>query len=167
MRGMLANLVTGCRIVLSLIILQVSIYSPWFYVCYLLAGLTDMIDGTIAHKLGTDSEFGEKFDTVADIVFVVAASYKLLPELEIDMAIWVWIGAIALIKVINIISGLVIHKKIAAVHSRANRITGLVLFILPFTLFVIDINYSAIAVCILATFAAIQEGHLIRSKVLE
>lgn len=36
------------------------------------SGFTDMIDGTIARKLGTESEFGSKFDTVADIVFVAA-----------------------------------------------------------------------------------------------
>lgn len=29
-----------------------SVFSPEFYVCYLLAGISDMIDGTIARKLG-------------------------------------------------------------------------------------------------------------------
>ena len=161
---MIANLITSCRIILSLIMLPLPVFSTEFYVCYLLAGVTDMLDGTIARKLGTDSEFGEKLDTFADIIFVVIALYKLLPVCKINMAIWIWIGVIALIKVINIISGLVVQKKIVAVHSLTNKITGLVLFVLPFSLTVIEIKYSAIAVCLLATFAAIQEGHFIRSQ---
>ena len=161
---MIANLITSSRIILSLIMLPLPVFSTEFYACYLLAGVTDMLDGTIARKLGTDSEFGEKLDTFADIIFVVIALYKLLPVCKINMAIWIWIGVIALIKVINIISGLVVQKKIVAVHSLTNKITGLVLFVLPFSLTVIEIKYSAIAVCLLATFAAIQEGHFIRSQ---
>lgn len=68
-----------------------------------------MIDGTIARKLGTESEFGSKFDTIADIVFVVAAAYKMFPVMEIPKGIWIWIGVIALIKIINIISGFVVE----------------------------------------------------------
>lgn len=161
---MIANLITSSRIILSLIMLPLPVFSTEFYACYLLAGVTDMLDGTIARKLGTDSEFGEKLDTFADIIFVVIALYKLLPVCNINVAIWIWIGVIALIKVINIISGLVVQKKIVAVHSLTNKITGLVLFVLPFSLTVIEIKYSAIAVCLLATFAAIQEGHFIRSQ---
>ena len=75
---MLANVITGCRILFSAIILWVPVFSPVFYGCYLAAGFTDMIDGTIARKLGTEGEFGSKLDTIADIVFVAAAAYKIL-----------------------------------------------------------------------------------------
>ena len=39
--------------------------------------------------------------------------------------------------------------------------TGLLLFILPLTLEFIEIKYCLIAVCIIATISAIQEGYLI------
>lgn len=55
---MLANVIMGCRILFSAIIFLVPVFSPVFYGCYLAAGFTDMIDGTIARKLGTESEFG-------------------------------------------------------------------------------------------------------------
>ena len=52
----------------------------------------------------------------------------------------------------------------------ANLITGLriicsidLLFVLPLTLPFINLKYSALAVCLFATFAAIQEGHYIRT----
>lgn len=40
-----------------------------------------------------------------------------------------------------------------------------VLFIYPFSFSVIDVRYSSIAVCLLATFAALQESRFIRTKV--
>lgn len=41
--------------------------------------------------------------------------------------------------------------------------TGALLFVLPLTLPFINLKYSALAVCLVATFAAIQEGHFIRT----
>ena len=120
-----------------------------------------MIDGTIARKLGTESKFGRNFDTIADIVFVASSAYKLFPEFKIPWVIWLWISIIAVIKIINIISGFVRKKKITAVHSLSNKITGAVLFLLPLTLTFFDISYSSIPVCMIASFAAIQEGFFI------
>lgn len=158
---MLANFITGSRIIFSLAMLTFSVFSARFYFFYMLAGFTDMIDGTIARKLGTESMFGRNFDTIADIVFVASAAYKLFPEFKISLAIWIWISIIAVIKIINIIFGFVRKKNFTAVHSLANKITGAVLFLLPLTLTVFDIRYSSIFVCTIASFAAIQEGYFI------
>lgn len=160
---MIANLVTLCRIVFSLIMLFFPVFSSMFYVWYIMAGITDMIDGTIARKLGTESDFGGKLDTVADIIFVASAAYKVLPALDINIVIWIWIGAIAVIKVINVISGYVMKKQFVAIHSLANKITGAVLFLLPLSIAFIDIKYSSIFICVIATFAAIQEWCFIRN----
>lgn len=160
---MIANLVTLCRIVFSLIMLFFPVFSSMFYVWYIMAGITDMIDGTIARKLGTESDFGGKLDTVADIIFVASAAYKVLPVLDINIVIWIWIGAIAVIKVINVISGYVMKKQFVAIHSLANKITGAVLFLLPLSIAFIDIKYSSIFICVIATFAAIQEWCFIRN----
>jgi CDP-diacylglycerol--glycerol-3-phosphate 3-phosphatidyltransferase len=39
-----------------------------------------------------------------------------------------------------------------------NKVTGLLLFLLPFTMPFIDAKYTAIVVCAVATLSAIQEG---------
>ena len=44
-----------------------------------------------------------------------------------------------------------------------NKVTGALLFVLPLTIPLIEPSHSAIVVCAIATFAAIQEGHLIRT----
>ena len=122
-----------------------------------------MIDGAVARRTNTTSEFGAKLDTAADFVFVAACLMKLLPNLAVPLWLWIWIVLIALIKMINIISGYVIQKRFVAMHTIMNKVTGILLFILPLTLPVVELKYSAPLVCALATFAAIQEGHYIRT----
>lgn len=63
-----------------------------------------------------------------------------------------------MIKLSNIIRSYVATKQLLSLHSVMNKITGLLLFLLPFTLSFVDVQYSAIVVCSIATFAAIQEG---------
>ena len=141
--------------------LTFPVFSAGFYFFYMLAGFTDMIDGTIARKLGTESMFGRNFDIIADMVFVASSAYKLFPEFKIPRVIWLWISIVALIKIINIILGFVKKKKFTAVHSLSNKVTGAVLFLLPLTLTVLYLRYSSIPVCMIASFAAIQEGFFI------
>ena len=160
----IANIITGSRIVFSIALLFFPPLSSAFYVLYAAAGLTDMIDGTVARKTNTVSSFGAKLDTIADYIFAVVCLIKLMPVLDIPAWLWIWIGGIALIKIINIISGVVLHKKLTAVHSVMNKVTGALCFLLPLTLSFIELKYSAIVVCSIATFAAIQEGHFIRME---
>jgi len=122
-----------------------------------------MIDGTIARKMNTVTEFGARFDTAADFVFVVVCLIKLLPVISMPLWLCVWIVMIALIKIINIISGYIAQRKLVAVHSVMNKVTGLLLFILPLTFPIVPLEYLAIPVCAVATFAAVQEGHYIRT----
>ena len=160
----LANCITIIRILCSFALLFFPAFSPAFYTLYITAGVSDMVDGWVARRTHTTSELGAKLDTIADIVFVVVCLVKLLPVLDITTWLWVWIGIIALIKIINIISGYIVQKRFVSVHSTMNKVTGLLLFVLPLTITFLDLKYSAAVVCIFATFAAIQEGHFIRTN---
>lgn len=122
-----------------------------------------MVDGTVARKTNTVSEFGSKLDTIADFVFVVICLVKLIPIFNLPTWIWIWVGMIAIIKAINVFSGFVIQKRFVAQHTIMNKLTGGVLFIYPLIMPYIDMKYGVIVVCILATFAAIQEGYRIRT----
>ena len=160
----MANIITIIRILCSIAILFCPVFSMAFYSLYIAAGLSDMMDGWVARRTNTTSAFGSKLDTIADFIFVIACLFKFIPAMDIPNWLYVWIGVIALIKIINIISGYVVQKQFIAVHSVMNKITGALLFILPLTISFVDLKYSAIVVCIIATFAAIQEGHFIRTK---
>lgn len=158
----MANLITFIRIICSIGILFVSAFSQMFYALYLLAGISDMIDGIVARKAKTVSEFGTKLDTLADFILVVVCLIKLLPVISAPIWLIIWIIVIAGIKIINLISGYVIQKEMIVLHTLMNKVTGILLFVFPLTLTFVDIKYSGAFVSIVATFTAIQEGHLIR-----
>ena len=159
----MANTITFFRIAASIVLLFCPVFSQAFYVFYLAAGLSDMLDGFAARKTDTVSRFGARLDAIADVVLVVVCLIKLLPILSIPAWLYIWIGIIALIKVVNIISGLAVQKKLVAVHSVMNKATGVLLFLLPLTIPAVPLRDSAIVICAAATFAAIQEGHFIRT----
>lgn len=62
----MANVITSLRIIGSMALLLYPALSTSFYALYIATGITDMIDGTVARKTNTVSEFGSKLDTVAD-----------------------------------------------------------------------------------------------------
>ena len=120
-----------------------------------------MIDGTVARKTGAVSNFGAKLDTASDFVFMAVCVVKLLPKINISVWLWIWIAIIAIVKVINIVMGFIRRKKLVALHTFLNKITGLLLFLLPLTLQIIVPTYSFAVVCTIATIAAIQEDYYI------
>ena len=136
-----------------------------FWTLYLLCGLSDVLDGAVARLTGTVSRLGERLDTIADIIFVAMWMLLFIPAIDVGRWLWIWTGVIALIKVVNVISGLAMKKGFVAKHTLANKATGILLFLLPMVILmeVIKVPYIVL-VCLLATFAAIQEGHLIRTE---
>ena len=162
----MANLITGFRILCSIVLLFIPAFSTWFYVLYITCGFTDIIDGIVARKTSSNSEFGSKMDTVADFIFVVVCLIKLLPLLDIPTWILIWIALIAVFKIINVISGFICFMRFVAVHTVMNKITGVLLFIFPLTLPFIEIKSSVIFVCGAATFAAIQEGYFTNKGII-
>ena len=157
MKKHIANIITGSRIVFSLPLLFIPLTSAWFCALYLLCGLSDMIDGTVARKTKCASEFGARLDTVSDFVFMIVALIKFVPHLHIPVWLWIWIGVIAVIKLGNVAWGFVRTKKLISPHTVLNKVVGLLLFLLPLTISFVDITYTLPIVCTVATVAAIHE----------
>ena len=157
MKKQIANIVSSSRILLSITLLFCPVFSVGFYCTYILCGFTDMVDGTIARKTNSVSEFGARLDTTSDFLFFAVTLIKLLPVIHIPKWIWVWIVVIAIIKICNVILGFAYTKKLISLHTVMNKITGLLLFLIPPAVQFIEIKYSFAVVCIVATIAAIQE----------
>ena len=158
------NLLSTSRIVLCLPLLIVDAMTIPFWVIYLIAGLTDILDGFLARRWGVESKLGARLDSLADFVFVLTVGYKFFPLLKLPATLWMMIGLIALIKVANAISSYMVKRRIEFLHTRANKLTGFFLFI---GMMAIGQSYFvpvAWVIACIALFAAIQEGHIIRSK---
>ena len=157
MKKHIANIITGSRMVLSLPLLVIPLTSAWFYALYLLCGLSDMVDGTVARRTKSAGEFGAKLDTVSDFVFMTVALIRFVPHLHIPVWLWIWIGIVAVIKLGNVVWGFIHTKKLISPHTVLNKITGLLLLLLPVTISFVDLTYTLPVVCTVATVAAIHE----------
>ena len=123
-----------------------------------------MLDGFLARRWSVESKFGARLDSLADFVFVLAVGYKLFPWMKLPATLWMMIGLIALVKVSNAVSSYAVNHRVEFLHTKANKLTGLLLFI---GMMAIGQSYFipvAWVVACIALFAAIQEGHSIRSR---
>ena len=161
-RKQIANIITISRILSSINLLLCSVFSISFYIMYLFCGITDMVDGTIARKTKSVSELGARLDTVADSVFVAVCFVKMLPLMCFPAWLWTWIVVIAIIKIGNVVWGLISGKKLVSVHTILNKVTGFLLFLLPLTFDFVEPVYSSAAVCFMATLAASNEVYYTR-----
>jgi CDP-diacylglycerol---glycerol-3-phosphate 3-phosphatidyltransferase len=79
-----ANRITLSRLALT-VIFVVALNSSWQYartaalVIFLIAGLTDFIDGEIARRYGVITNFGKLMDPLVDKIMLAAAFISLVP----------------------------------------------------------------------------------------
>ena len=160
------NILSVSRIVLCLPLLLVDAMTVPFWLLYVVAGTTDMLDGFLARRWGVESRFGARLDSLADFVFVLAVGYKLFSWLKLPAALWMMIGLVAMVKIVNAISSYVVNRRIAFLHTKANKLTGFLLFV---GMMAIGQSYFvpvAWVIACIALFAAIHEGHFIRNTSL-
>ena len=159
---LLPNIITLLRIVGSLGLLLCDVSGVAFRFVYALCGISDIADGWLARRLKCVTKTGALLDSVADICFAACLCPLLLPILDLPQWLWLWAGVIVIIKVVNQISALVKYGRCTFPHTLANKATGFLLFIAVPMTFVSVV--PIIIVAVVATLAAIQEGHYIRTK---
>ena len=158
----LPNAISSLRVAGSIGLLFCDVKGWPFWSLYVLCGLSDILDGWLARRLHAESKTGAIWDSVSDIIFVACCAIRLLPVLEIPTWLCIWAGVIVFIKMVNQVSALAVFKRFCFPHTWANKLTGFLLFLTVPTMFRSMIPISIVAA--LATFAAVQEGHLIRTK---
>ena len=136
-------------------------FSKWYYVFYLLGGITDAADGIAARKSGSATDFGAKFDTVADTFFVLAVIIRIICFAAVPLWLLIWICVITIIKALNIIIGFIKYHRFIAVHSVLNKICGIIVFVIPL-LIGTKLAWQAktaalIFACIAASISAVRE----------
>lgn len=159
-----ANCITACRFIFSIAILLCRIPSPQLFCIYSAAGITDILDGWVARRMKTETLFGSKLDTVADMVFVFACIIKFIPFFHLPDWTLFWIGLIGLIKISNIVYEWRTEKHFLAYHSGLNKIAGVLLFLLPFSILIDKLKICVLIDCGVATIASVQEWHHIRKR---
>jgi len=156
----MANIITLSRIIFSFGLAFCNPFSKLFYAFYILSGLSDITDGYLARKTDTVSEKGAKLDTIADMIFVFTVFFKIFGYLKLKTIIRIWIILIFTLKLCSIAIGLIKTGKFPSVHSIANKLTGVMLFLYPLLIKILnefELNTAAVLICCLASYAALDE----------
>ena len=158
-------MISALRILGAICLLFTYPASMAFWAIYGFCGISDMLDGYMARKLHAESKTGAVLDSVADICFVACCAIRLLPVVQIPTWLWIWAGMIVAIKIANQVSAQIVCKRFCFPHTKANKLTGLLLFLSVPTVFRFIVPMAIVAG--VATFAAVQEGHFIRTGRVE
>lgn len=137
--------------------LLVNPFSLAFFVIYTLCGISDVLDGYIARKTKTTSQFGETLDSISDFIFIVFMLIIFIPILTWERWMFYWIGIIALVRFISLGIGFAKYHTLAFIHTYANKATGIILFFFPFLLFATGLTATAFVMCSIANLSALEE----------
>ncbi len=116
-----------------------------------------MLDGFIARKFHAASTFGARLDSIADFVMTAVLLIILYPVINPSAAILLWIVLIGVLRFSAMIVAKRKYEKVAMLHTLANRLTGLALFLFPLFLGFIPKPLVMILICLLASLSAIEE----------
>lgn len=155
----MADTVTSVRVAASLILLILPLRSAWFLVVYTLTGLIDALDGWLARKTGTVSEFGARLDSVADLLFYGVLLLRLFPVLwqALPAMIWYAVAAVVLVRLAAYAVAAVKYHRFASLHTWLNKLTGGAVFLLPYVLALsTGVTYSW-AACALALAVSLEQ----------
>ena len=130
----IANFITVLRMVGTGMLLYTAPLTPAFYLLYTLCGITDALDGIIARETKTASALGARLDSIADLMFCGVMLWKLTPLLwaKLPVGVWCLTGGILLVRITSYIVAAVKHGTFASLHTVLNKLTGLLVFLLPY-----------------------------------
>ena len=168
----IANYISIARIFLALTLALAKPLSIAFFAIYLVCGISDVFDGYIARKTNTVSKLGEKLDSVADFIMLVVLTIVLYPIINPmvnpTVQIIVWIVIIGVIRIVSMMVVFVKYKTFAILHTYWNKVTGFVLFALPLSLALAQLDAMIYLICVVASVSAIEELliHLLSNELL-
>jgi cardiolipin synthase len=126
------NQLTAIRLVTVLLMWVCAWYGKYFYIGigFIIGAVTDSFDGAIARRLNQISEFGGKFDSLADQMLQISAIiwvFWLKPEIIQENTL-LFVLAIG-IYLISLLVGLIKFRRLANLHLYLTKFGGVFLYV--------------------------------------
>lgn len=115
------------------------------------------MDGYIARKTKNTSTTGAVFDSVADFIFITIMLVIMIPIIDIQHWIQLWLISIAMIKAASLLIGFIKYHIIVFLHTYMNKATGALLFAFPLLYNGLGLRATAFLLCSVASIAAVEE----------
>jgi len=126
------NILSVARIILSLSLFFIPVMSVPFQVIYVLAFVTDMVDGNLARATGTTSELGAKLDSYADAVYLAAALLLVFPWMEPSVLLIVCAVIVLVLKAMSFLWTRIKTGEFHTFHNILSKIGFFCLMVVPF-----------------------------------
>lgn len=159
MKGMkvFVNGLTISRIIGSIVMFFLDVLSMPFFIVYVISGSTDFFDGFLARKFNVTSKLGSKLDSVADLTFYTIMMIKIWPYLclHLHISTWITIWTVLAIRIALYIVIQIKYHHLVSSHNYLNKLTGAMMFLLPFLVnspifkvYSIIVSLVAVAACV-------------------
>ena len=154
-----ADIITFLRIAGTLLLVFLQPLSASFFLLYALTGLTDVLDGWIARKTKTASDFGATLDSIADLLFYAVMLFLMIPLLwrMLPRGIWFVVISIVIVRILAYLVAAMKYRRFASLHTYLNKLTGVTVFFIPFSLVTCYLDIYCRIVCLIALAASVEE----------
>ena len=164
----LPNILSCARIAGTIWLILMKPLTPLFLTVYTITGVTDVLDGAIARKYGTTSEKGAKLDSIADLLFYTLILIRIFPVMWVTLPkkIWVMVAAILIVRSAAYGTAARKYHRFASLHTYLNKVTGFMVFLVPYAITSPAAIPFCWCVCIVAMTGSAEELilHLISEK---
>jgi phosphatidylglycerophosphate synthase len=110
------------------------------FIIFLIAGVTDMVDGHLARRIeGAKSELGATLDSVSDLLMYIVAIFFIIPEMGIWPELQVFILIAIGCKLLNIIPALIWHRVVFFTHTIPSKMFTLAIFFVAILYYVLHL----------------------------
>ena len=155
MQFTVSDAVSVTRAVMSLFLLVLTPLSDGFLALFALCAATDMLDGPLARRYG-ETPHGQALDSICDAVLALVMLICLVPNIPWEQWMIWWMASIACLRLISVGVGSARFDRPGFIHTYFNKAAGLLLFLSPFMLRLMDTSLVVTIVCSVASLSAIE-----------
>ncbi len=156
-----ANALSISRILLLLAIFWIDHNQGLFLAFYLCAGLTDVLDGYVARKTNSVSDFGARIDSIADLCLFAVVLYFIISWAGEDLVQFIpWIAAALLMRIVNMMIAVWKFHRLVTLHTWSKKLTGFLVFLIPLLYLYFKNVGFILPICVIAILSAAEEGFI-------
>ena len=161
-------LITWSRIAGAFILLFfVTPLSVLFYIIYIWCVISDIIDGPLARKTNTASDFGALLDSIADLALIISMLIVFIPILPFEVWMLFLIALVIAIRLLSMAIGLKKYRTITLLHTYSSKASALIMASFPVLYITIGMTPMFLIIFASAFLAAVDELQInIKSDVL-
>jgi CDP-diacylglycerol--glycerol-3-phosphate 3-phosphatidyltransferase len=119
-------------------------FSAAFIGVYVVAVLTDTVDGFFARRFNAQTKLGSDLDTLADFLLVGITLIRIVPTMDFNVLSIVIVVSIFALKVFALLVSYIKYKQVISLNTYLSKLLAVVAFAFPFLYWIIKYVFTHI-----------------------